>query len=169
MVLSKVHISNLGENLSVTLNYLLTFSSAHHACSLTLCNEEDHRGIEKIVEVKGCHVSLFPLPTLGISGRDSCKGGRFVTAQIWYPKIWANFFTFCFALHHGILFKLLKLDKATHGKLKQGKQTLPKFQNKCNCSIWQNKIFLSLHICPGSSKNAIHNDLGKVKFHQTIT
>ena len=56
-----------------------------------LCNKKDHRGIKTIVEVKGCHVSLIPLSTLGISGRDSCKGGRFVTAQIWYPKIWVKF------------------------------------------------------------------------------
>ena len=66
-----------------------------------LCNKKDHRGIEKIVEVKGRHVSLIPLPTLGISGRDSCKGGRFVTAQNWYPKIWAKFSLFV-ELHHGI-------------------------------------------------------------------
>ena len=34
---------------------------------------------------------LILLPTLGISGRDSCKGGRFLTAQNWYPKIWVKF------------------------------------------------------------------------------
>ena len=83
---AKFIFPTLGGNLSITLNYLLTSSSARQACYLTLCNKEDHRGIEKIIEVKGCLVSLFPLPTLGISGRDSCKGGRFVTAQNWYPK-----------------------------------------------------------------------------------
>ena len=49
----KLIFPTLGENLSITLNYLLSFSSARHACYLTLCNKEDHRGIEKIVEVKG--------------------------------------------------------------------------------------------------------------------
>ena len=101
---AKFIFPTLGGNLSITLNYLLTSSSARQACYLTLCNKEDHRGIEKIVEVKGCHVSLFPLPTLGISGRDSCKGGRIVTTQIWYPKIWAKFsLLFCIASWHTYL------------------------------------------------------------------
>ena len=73
----------------------------------SLCNKEDHRGIEKIVEVKGCHVSLSSLPTLGISGRDSCKRGRFVTAQIWYPKIWAKFSLFALHCIMAYIFKLL--------------------------------------------------------------
>ena len=98
---------NLVESLSITLNYLLTFSSARHACPLTLCIEEDHHGIETIVEVKGCHVSLILLPTLGISGRDSCKGGRFVTAQNWYPKIWAKFSLFVLHCIMACLIKLL--------------------------------------------------------------
>ena len=102
---AKFIIPALGGNLFITLNYLLTFSSARHACSLTLCFEEDHRGIKTIIEVKGCLVSLFPLPTLGISGRDSCKGGRFVTAQNWYPKIWAKFSLFVL---HCIMACLLK-------------------------------------------------------------
>ena len=91
---AKFIFPNLGGNLIITLNYLLTFSSARLACYLTLCNKEDHRGIKKTVEVNGCHASLFPLSTLGISGRDSCKGDRFVTAQNWYPKIWAKFSLF---------------------------------------------------------------------------
>ena len=92
-----------------------------------LYNKEDHRGIEKINEDEGCRVSLIPLPTLGISGRDSCKGCRFVTAQNWYPKIWAKFSLFSLHCIMAYLFKLLKLNKATHGKLKQRKQTLPQF------------------------------------------
>ena len=104
---AKFIFPTLGENLSITLNYLLTFSSARHACYLTLCNNEDQRGIEKIIEVTGCRVSLFPLPTLGISGRDSCKGGRFVTAPIWYPKIWAKFSLFALHCIMAYIFKLL--------------------------------------------------------------
>ena len=47
-----------------------------------------------------------------ISGRDSCKGGRIVTALIWYPKIWAKFSLFvCIASWHP--FKLLMVNKAT--------------------------------------------------------
>ena len=126
---AKFIFPNLGGNLIITLNYLLTFSSARHACYLTLRNQEDHRGIKKIVEVKGRHVSLFPLPTLGISWRDSCKGGRIVTAQIWYPKIWANFSLFCLAtLHHGIHIKLLNSIKAKWTHQKEG--TPPKQPSK---------------------------------------
>ena len=78
-------------------------------------------------------------------------------------------FTFCFALHHGILFKLLKLNKATHEKNKTKESNpSPDFQTKCNCSDWQNKISLSLHICPGSSKKAFHNDLGKLNFTKQL-
>ena len=71
---AKFVFPTLGENLSITLNYLLFFSAARHAGSLTLCIKEDHRGIEKIVELKGCRISLIPLPTLGFYGRYSCKG-----------------------------------------------------------------------------------------------
>ena len=46
---AKFIFPTLGGNLSITLNYLMTFSSARHACSRTLCIEEDHRGIETIV------------------------------------------------------------------------------------------------------------------------
>ena len=38
----------------------------------------------------------------------------FVTAPVWYPKIWAKFSLF--ALHCIYLTKLLKLNKATPGK-----------------------------------------------------
>ena len=102
----KFILPTLGENLSITLNYLL-FHIGTSCCYLISCNNEDQRGIEKIVEVKGCRVSLFPLPTLGISGRDSCKGGRFVTAQIWKPKIWAKFSLFVLHCIMAYLFNLL--------------------------------------------------------------
>ena len=89
MLLCKVHISNPWRKVV----YHLELSSVHsaaspcHACYLMLCNKENHRGIGKIVEDTCCHVSLLSLSILGISGRDSCKGGRFVTARVWYCKI----------------------------------------------------------------------------------
>ena len=94
---AKFIFPTLGGNLSITLDYLLISSSARQAGYLTLCNKEEHRGIEKIIEVEGCLVSLFPLPTLRISGRDSCKEGRLVTAQNCEPKFVNKIFTFyCF-------------------------------------------------------------------------
>jgi hypothetical protein len=47
---------------------------------INLFKKEDHHEIEKLVEDL---VSLsLSFPTLGISGRDSCKGGRVVTSQV---------------------------------------------------------------------------------------
>ena len=106
---AKFVFPTLGENWTITLNYLLNFSSARHACHPSLCNKEDHREIEKIAEVKGGRVSFIPLPSLGISGRDSCKGGRIVTAQIWYPKIWAKFSLFALHCIMASIFKLLHM------------------------------------------------------------
>ena len=53
-----------------------------------------------------------------------------VTAQNWYPKIWAKFSLFALHCIMAYLFKLLKLNKATHGKLKRRKQSFLNFQTK---------------------------------------
>ena len=50
------------------LSPALSSASTCHACYLKFCHKEDHRGIEKIVEVKGCHVSL--LATSSLESRD---------------------------------------------------------------------------------------------------
>ena len=56
-------------------------------------------------------------------------------------------FTFCFVLHHGILFKLIKLNKATHGKLKLGKQNPSQFsKTKYNPPFGKTHLLLSLQI-----------------------
>ena len=61
---------------------------------------------------------------------------RGVTAQNWYPKIWAKFSLFALHCIMAYLFKLLKLNKATHGRLKQRKQTLPNFPNQILYPNW---------------------------------
>ena len=93
----------LGKNLSITLNYLpfIPATSACHVGYLKLCNKEDLCVIKKIVGDTCSHVSLLPSSYSRISGRDSCKGGRFVTAPVWHPKIWAKFSFF--ALQHCIM------------------------------------------------------------------
>ena len=104
----------------------------------SLCNKEDHCGIEKIVEVKGWHVCLIPLPTLGISGRDSCKAGRFVTAQIWYPKIWAKFSLFALHCIMTYIFKLL-IKYFKQWKTLKGSKHSQYSHTKCICSTCQTK------------------------------
>ena len=75
-----------------------------------------------------------------------------VTAQNWYPKIWAKFSLFALHCIMAYLFKLLKLNKATHGKLKQRKQTLPKISKPNTLLKLERQIVLESPNCPGSSR-----------------
>ena len=75
-----------------------------------------------------------------------------VTAQNWYPKIWVNFSLF--ALHYimAYLFKLLKLNKATHGYLKLGKTNPSQFSKPNTILHLVKPIIIESPNCAGSSK-----------------
>ena len=49
-------------------------------------------------------------------------GGGTVTTPVWHPKIWANFSLFALHFIMAYSFKLLILNKATLGNLKQRNQ-----------------------------------------------
>ena len=86
-------------HLSTTLRYLRFFPFHRQVMFLSsrLGTEEDHRETEKIVVDTCCHILLLSISTLRISGRDSCKEGRLVTAQNCEPKFVNKIFTFyCF-------------------------------------------------------------------------
>ena len=59
--------------------------------------------------------------TMSFDTKCSSTGGL-VTAPVWYPKIWANFSLFALHCIMAYICKLLKLNKATLGNLKLGKQ-----------------------------------------------
>ena len=107
MVLCKVHISNPWRKLV----YHLDPSSVHSrhlgmSCLLPYALQQGRSSWDR--EDRGRYV-LSSFPPLSfysrISGRDSCKGGRFVTAPVWYCKIRTKFsllFSIISSLHHGI-------------------------------------------------------------------
>ena len=94
--------------LSVTGSYLLFFPPPRHVmlAILSYATREIIVGSSRSLKLR---VAMFLPPYFysRISGRDSCKGGRFVTAPDWYPKIWANFSLFALHCIMAYLFKLL--------------------------------------------------------------
>ena len=86
--------------------------------------------------------------TLGISGRDSCKWGRFVTAQNYTPKFVPNFH-FCF--WSCIISIHLNLTKDNKWNLRNSYlgQFKTKFQYYCNCPNrkLQSKSIASISNC----------------------
>ena len=59
------------------LSSVLSAASTCLACHLKFCNKGDHRGIEKIVEAKCCHVLLLSTSTLESRDEIPVRGVEF--------------------------------------------------------------------------------------------
>ena len=104
MVLCKVHISNPWRKIAsyLELSSVLSVTLACHAGYPKSATRKIIVGSRRSLKLR---VACFPHPSSysRVSGRDSCKGGRIVTAPVWYPKIWAKFSLFALqTLQHGI-------------------------------------------------------------------
>ena len=120
----------------------------------------------------------FPHPYFysRISGRDSCKGGRFVAAPIWYPKIRAKFSLFVLHCIMAYIFKIADMEIKQHleMKTKEAKPflTISKLNAfakmaKPNAKLKLSKFFiLELPNCLGSSQFASYPQFSLSKFCQ---